>query len=216
MSTYHRFECKILALLIGNRSIDALRSLLLADFQTINFSSLTSIFFNCYSLLGSGMSVLSTVAFRMITQDGLKKCLEIYKGLKGSSEANKIDESGSPEVPTKLSKSAKRRQRKKKLKESGATTEDPEDQPPENGHANNSGALEDDKLNLASYDLVTNASKRSAEDFLHRTLMAAFLVKCLQRVGFFESPSKINGTSSVSFNLFITLALVNVIKIIVL
>ncbi|XP_012251654.2 SET and MYND domain-containing protein 4 [Athalia rosae] len=154
LATYHKFECKILALLVG-----------------------------------SGMSVLSTVALRMITQDGLKKSLETWMELKGKFSGTKPQLETSEETVTKLSKSAKRRQRKKKLKESESLkTPSDHDDPtePEN----------DDKkcyetVNPIDY-LVTHADRRPPEDFLQRSLMAAFLVKCLQRVGFFENPSKLN------------------------
>ncbi|KAJ8934002.1 hypothetical protein NQ314_013637 [Rhamnusium bicolor] len=69
-------------------------------------------------LIGSGMSILSHTALRMITQNSLKRCLEIYKDRK-----------------------------KEKV-----------------------------------YSLCTNSSLRSPEDFLQRTLMAAFLLRCLQKI----------------------------------
>lgn len=37
------------------------------------------------------------------------------------------------------------------------------------------------------YALCTNGSKRSGADFLQRTLMAAFLLRCLQKAGFFKT-----------------------------
>jgi hypothetical protein len=37
------------------------------------------------------------------------------------------------------------------------------------------------------YNLVTHAEKRPAKDFLHRTLMALFLLRCLQEAHFFET-----------------------------
>ncbi|XP_060521878.1 SET and MYND domain-containing protein 4 [Cylas formicarius] len=86
ISTYHRYECKYLDLLIG-----------------------------------SGMSILSHTALRMITQYGLERCLKIYENR--------------------------------------------------------------DEENV--YRLCCNADKRTSGDFLQRTLMAAFLLKCLQESGFF-------------------------------
>ncbi|KYM93842.1 SET and MYND domain-containing protein 4 [Cyphomyrmex costatus] len=87
MATYHKYECKVLALLIG-----------------------------------SGMSVLSMVALRMVTQE------ESCEG-------------------------------------------------------------DDENVDVAPYNLVTHADKRTSKDFLERSLMAAFLLKCLQRVGFFANPT---------------------------
>ncbi|PSN41945.1 hypothetical protein C0J52_06418 [Blattella germanica] len=40
------------------------------------------------------------------------------------------------------------------------------------------------------YNLVTHADRRPAEDFLHRTLMALFLLRCLQDTDFFPDNSK--------------------------
>ncbi|KYQ47104.1 SET and MYND domain-containing protein 4 [Trachymyrmex zeteki] len=87
MATYHKYECKVLALLIG-----------------------------------SGMSVLSMVALRMVTQE------ESCEG-------------------------------------------------------------DDESVDVAPYNLVTHADRRTSKDFLERSLMAAFLLKCLQRVGFFANPT---------------------------
>lgn len=36
------------------------------------------------------------------------------------------------------------------------------------------------------YSLCTNASMRKSGDFLQRTLMAAFLLRCLQESGYFK------------------------------
>ncbi|XP_056647511.1 SET and MYND domain-containing protein 4-like [Diorhabda sublineata] len=89
LSTYHKYECKYLDLLIG-----------------------------------SGMSVLSHSALRIITQQNLQNCLEIYKN-----------------------------KQKEKF-----------------------------------FSLCTNSNKRNGEDFLQRTLMAAFLLRCLQKCGYFNTP----------------------------
>ncbi|EZA60928.1 SET and MYND domain-containing protein [Ooceraea biroi] len=86
VGTYHKYECKILALLIG-----------------------------------SGMSVLSMVAFRMVTQEGLEK--------------------------------------------------------------------DDETIDVTPYEMVTHEDRRTSKDFLERSLMAAFLLKCLQRVSFFACPT---------------------------
>lgn len=123
----------------------------------------------------------------MVTQDGLKKCLETYNGLRESVEAEKNDESEVKAVETKLSKSAKRRQRKKRLtmKENGTS---PDEFEPKKGEQK-----ETNRVSPCTSWLVTHADKRPGEDFLCRSLMAAFLLKCLQRVGFFENPSRTNG-----------------------
>nr|XP_023024792.1 SET and MYND domain-containing protein DDB_G0273589-like isoform X1 [Leptinotarsa decemlineata] len=77
-------------------------------------------------LIGSGMSILSHTALRMITQNELSTCLEIYKN-----------------------KSSER-----------------------------------------VYSLCTNAEKRCADDFFQRTLMAVFLLRCLQKAGYFRTSGR--------------------------
>lgn len=52
------------------------------------------------------------------------------------------------------------------------------------------------KKNEPVYSLCTNSEKRSAEDFLQRTLMAAFLMKCLQKSEYFGDSSE-NGKYNV-------------------
>ncbi|XP_029167199.1 SET and MYND domain-containing protein 4-like isoform X2 [Nylanderia fulva] len=158
MATYHKYECKILALLIG-----------------------------------SGMSVLSMVAFRMVTQEGLRKCLKIYEKLEksGSEKAatpltTTTSSSETPDAKSSAnSRSARRRLRRRKLQESRRG---------ECGIESKSEETEEDtkeshESDATAYNLVTHANKRTEKDFLERTLMAAFLLRCLQRVGFFASPT---------------------------
>ncbi|XP_069700412.1 SET and MYND domain-containing protein 4-like [Periplaneta americana] len=49
------------------------------------------------------------------------------------------------------------------------------------------------------YNLVTHAEKRPAQDFLHRTLMALFLLRCLQEANFFPHGNKGSLTSDELF-----------------
>nr|XP_012154126.1 PREDICTED: SET and MYND domain-containing protein 4 isoform X2 [Megachile rotundata] len=134
ISSYHKYECKILALLIG-----------------------------------SGMSVLSMLALRMVTQNGPRKCSEIWTALTGRD----VDEREDKTAASKQSKSAKRRSRKKKWRDS----------------RREQNIREGDGVDQRAYDLVTHEKQRTAKDFLERSLMAAFLLRCLQRVGFFERTS---------------------------
>lgn len=93
VSTYHKYECKILDMLIG-----------------------------------SGMSVLCHVALRTITQDGLAPCLDIYK----------------------------------------------------------------DKTLDSAQTLCGHSDKREPKDFLQRSLMAAFLLRCLQKCEFFPDKKEVD------------------------
>ncbi|XP_024867273.1 SET and MYND domain-containing protein 4 isoform X2 [Temnothorax curvispinosus] len=171
MATYHKYECKVLALLIG-----------------------------------SGMSVLSMVALRMVTQEGPQKCLKIYEELK----KNIVEEAAVPLAATSTttttttttttpnthdmklpasSKSAKRRIRRRKLKASRRGEEITEMMEEKGTKERRESDDDDESVDMAPYNLVTHADRRTSKDFLERSLMAAFLLKCLQRVGFFACPT---------------------------
>ncbi|XP_068979618.1 SET and MYND domain-containing protein DDB_G0273589 isoform X4 [Bombus flavifrons] len=149
MASYHKYECKVLALLIG-----------------------------------SGMSVLSMLALRMTTQSGLSGCIEICRAL-SSNEKEQVARSCT-QAQAKLSKSAKRRSRRKKLRDS--RREQPAEEVPRGTEREK--LVEGDAVDLRVYDLVTHEKHRTAKDFFERSLMAAFLLKCLQRVGFFETVTR--------------------------
>ncbi|XP_014474472.1 PREDICTED: uncharacterized protein LOC106744316 [Dinoponera quadriceps] len=185
MATYHKYECKILALLIG-----------------------------------SGMSVLSMLAFRMVTQEGLYKCLRIHEELRKKSgcagEKAATPSATTPDIhdAKSPSRSARRRIRRRKLREGRrsegitATTtkrekveeeeEEGEDEKETKEHdeekvgtmkSRGNGSAGDESVDAGPYNLVTHQDRRTSKDFLERSLMAAFLLKCLQRVGFFARPT---------------------------
>nr|XP_050866795.1 SET and MYND domain-containing protein 4 [Vespula vulgaris] len=155
ISTYHKYECKILALLIG-----------------------------------SGMSILSMVAYRMITQEGLNRCLKIYDLIENKTikEETKSNDTTNIETESKLSKSAKRRLRKKKLKDSSLNRNEENIDSSENKSKRSTN--DQNTIDVRAYELTNHNTKRSPADFLERSLMAAFLLKCLQRVHFFEDTSR--------------------------
>lgn len=149
------------------------------------------------------MSVLSMVALRMVTQEGPRKCLKIYETLKKNAVekaatplANTASTTTTPDTrdmkSPASSKSARRRIRRRKLKESRRgeeiteMTEERGTKEPRDG--------DDESVDVAPYNLVTHADRRTSKDFLERSLMAAFLLKCLQRVGFFARPTPDDGT----------------------
>jgi len=152
------------------------------------------------------MSVLSMVALRMVTQEGSRKCLKIYEELK----KNAVEKVAMPlaasfttmtttttpdtrdiKLPAS-SKSAKRRIRRRKLKESRRGEEITEMKEEKGTKEHREG--DDESVDVAPYNLVTHADRRTSKDFLERSLMAAFLLKCLQRVGFFACPTPDDGT----------------------
>lgn len=149
------------------------------------------------------MSVLSMVALRLVTQEGLRKCLKIYEELKKKV----VEKTAVPSATTSTmtpapnmhdvksptcSKSAKRRTRRRKLKESRRDEEITKMMEEKGTKEPRQG--DDESVDVAPYSLVTHANRRTSKDFLERSLMAAFLLKCLQRVGFFACPTPDDGT----------------------
>lgn len=135
------------------------------------------------------MSVLSMLALRMTTQSGLTGCIEICRAL-SSNEKEQVARSCT-QAQAKLSKSAKRRSRRKKLRDS--RREQPAEEVPR-GTEREKLVEGDAGVDLRVYDLVKHEKHRTAKDFFERSLMAAFLLKCLQRVGFFETVTRDGGT----------------------
>lgn len=122
------------------------------------------------------------LALRMVTEKDLYFCTKIYEKLNNPDKSydNKNDKTLLME--TNMSKSAKRRLRKKKLNESLA-------------HEAECDKSESIVIDSRAYELVSHDSIRSASDFFERSLMAVFLLKCLQTVNFFKKPSTlISGT----------------------
>ncbi|CAG5104236.1 Similar to Smyd4: SET and MYND domain-containing protein 4 (Mus musculus) [Cotesia congregata] len=155
LQTYHKYECKLLVLLIG-----------------------------------SGMSILSMLALRMVTQVGLQGCLQLFQRVCEKDSA--VNNVNSEKCQGNLSKSSKRRLRKKKLKESSQQAS------PDNHFSVKTEKEFSKRENVddRAYDLVTLDSKRTNLDFFERTLMAIFLVKCLQRVEFLENTSQDSPTGN--------------------
>ncbi|XP_044577673.1 SET and MYND domain-containing protein 4-like isoform X2 [Cotesia glomerata] len=154
LQTYHKYECKLLVLLIG-----------------------------------SGMSILSMLTLRMVTQVGLQGCLQLFQRVCEKDSA--VNNVNSEKCQSNLSKSSKRRLRKKKLKESSQQAS-PDHFSVKSEEEFNKRENVDDR----AYDLVTLDSKRTNLDFFERTLMAIFLVKCLQRVDFLENTSQDSPTGN--------------------
>lgn len=125
------------------------------------------------------MSILSMVALRMVTQKGAHECLKIYEELKksGGRDGEKPESS-----PSGSSRSARRRIRRRKLKESKRSEEEI------------TARRRESVVDVGPYNLVTHADRRAGKDFLERSLMTVFLLKCLQRVGFFVRPTPDDGT----------------------
>lgn len=169
------------------------------------------------------MSILSMLAFRMVTQEGLHKCLRIYEELNKSAGEKAAEPSTTLAVTrpdmhdTKSpSRSARRRIRRRKLQESKrgegitatATRQEKLEKKDEGVEEEEEGTIksrenggDDEDVDVGSYNLVTHRDRRTGKDFLERSLMAAFLLKCLQRVGFFAHPTADDGTYHIGCSL---------------
>lgn len=125
------------------------------------------------------------LALRMVTQIGLDGCLNLKGEIDNIIENNNSSSNDNSQLKMNLSKSAKRRLRKKKLNANSHECNKSND--------NNTAALSILKVDSRAYALVDHNSKRTAVDFLERTLMAAFLLKCLKKVDFFRETLKLQG-----------------------
>ncbi|XP_014364756.2 SET and MYND domain-containing protein DDB_G0284059 [Papilio machaon] len=131
--------------------------------------------------IGSGMSVLSHIALRMVTQVGLETSLAIYSKHLSCEE---VSENGAKINPRKC----KTRNRKERLTRSrmGLGILSGEDMMKEEENS-----LEDKQNELLKradeiYRLCTHSGQRNGDDYLKRIVIAMFLTECLKRSGFFK------------------------------
>ncbi|KAI4473703.1 hypothetical protein M0804_015218 [Polistes exclamans] len=155
LSTYHKYECKILLLMFG-----------------------------------SGMSSLSYLAFRAITQEGLDNCLKIYDAINKKDKTNEQNDDNNKENEEKLSRSARRRRKLKNKLLTKTQTSDTSNL--SDNLASISLKEKESPIDTRLYELVNHNSERKSSDFFERTLMTAFLLKCLQRIHFFKTTSPDN------------------------
>ncbi|XP_015181174.1 PREDICTED: SET and MYND domain-containing protein 4-like [Polistes dominula] len=132
---------------------------------------------------GSGMSTACYLAFRGVAKEGLDNCLKIYDALNKTDDKTDDKKDGGEK---KLSKSAKRRLRKKMASSNMASNlsenlasmslKESEKEP-------------EKKIDTTLYELFNHSSQRETTDLFFRTLVAAFLLRCLQKVNFFKTTS---------------------------
>ncbi|XP_063891041.1 SET and MYND domain-containing protein 4 [Helicoverpa armigera] len=149
--------------------------------------------FECQFLdlfIGSGMSVLSHIALRMVTQAGLDTSLSIHSkyvanGIKTVEGAVLNDIEG-------VAKKSKIKSRKERLNRSKkgikSFTEKNFKDEDEDVKADDKMTIEE-KLELRAaqiYALCTHSAERKGEDCLKRIVMALFLTECLKKAGFFK------------------------------
>uniref|UniRef100_A0A6V7IMK7 Uncharacterized protein n=1 Tax=Bracon brevicornis TaxID=1563983 RepID=A0A6V7IMK7_9HYME len=133
------------------------------------------------------MSVLSTLALRMITQVGYQTSLRLYEKCEEYAICDRVNQGSPSGIVQKfdtlhMSESAKRPLKRKKHTDEKASTKDTSE-----------------RLDSRAYQLVGHESLRTPSDFFERTLMAAFLLKCLTIVDFFGTSKENIGTDSFSY-----------------
>ncbi|CAK1555037.1 unnamed protein product [Leptosia nina] len=142
--------------------------------------------------IGSGMSVLSHIALRMITQAGLDTSLRIYSNyIDNGIKSTKDDQLGDIEGSMKRLKIKSRKERinrsKRNLKNSDYVVNFDDTKSSEN-----KGSYQDNLETTIGqvYSLCTHSTVRKGQDYLKRVVMAMFLTECLKKGGFFNQLDK--------------------------
>ncbi|GBP95742.1 SET and MYND domain-containing protein DDB_G0284059 [Eumeta japonica] len=201
LRTYHKYECQfidmfiVVEVLVDDKPGTTLRGVFTFPVvgEVARLKVCRSVYGFCTKLpyagatLRSGMSILSHVALRMITQAGLETSLSIHSKYI-SNEVKTVDSLIVNDIEG-LSKKSKVKSRKERLNRNKKTSKgDKADK------VDNDSKLEDEisfkeKLELMSaqiYSLCTHSDQRRVEDYLKRVLMAMFLNECLKKAGFFS------------------------------
>lgn len=144
----------------------------------------------CVCVSGFGMSVLTHIALRMVTQAGLDASLSIYS--KHISNEMKTVEGAALNDIEGVAKKSKLKSRKERLNRSKkgikSFTEKNFKEEENNTKVEDKMSF-DEKLELKAtqiYTLCTHSSVRKGDDYFKRIVMALFLTECLKKAGFFK------------------------------
>ncbi|KAI8431280.1 hypothetical protein MSG28_001305 [Choristoneura fumiferana] len=152
--------------------------------------------------IGSGMSILSHIALRMVTQLGLRAALAVHARYVAAPRPPPRPLPPPPphpprhRTPTSTAAAAPRSSRgrsastgtRKGSKRSGVDKEE-DKQDKDKGQKKDEDEDEDDNLEQRTaqvYQLCTHSEQRTGRDYLQRLLVAAFLADCLHKGGLFE------------------------------
>ncbi|XP_050684054.1 SET and MYND domain-containing protein 4 [Leptidea sinapis] len=145
--------------------------------------------------VGSGMSVLSHIALRMVTQAGLETSLSIHSSY--ISNQLKVIEGtvlNDIEGNEKRSKMKSRKERLNRSKKYLKSFEDKNNNNCEEVVKNNEDNTSyHDHLEMTAaqiYSLCTHSQLRKGSDYLKRIVMSMFLTECLKKGGFFNKLNK--------------------------
>ncbi|KAL0902216.1 hypothetical protein ABMA27_000140 [Loxostege sticticalis] len=139
--------------------------------------------------IGSGMSILSQIALRIVTQAGLDTTMSIYSKYL-TNEVKTVDGANLNDIEgvAKKSKMKTRKERLNRTKKGlkSFTEKNKEDE---------TELKVDDKMNYEEklelkaaqfYSLCAHSEQRKGGDYLKRVVMAMFLAECLKKAGFFK------------------------------
>ncbi|XP_041987605.1 SET and MYND domain-containing protein 4 [Aricia agestis] len=140
-------------------------------------------------LIGSGMSILSHVALRMVTQAGLETSLLIHsKHIKSDLKTVEGSTLNDIEGVAKKSKIKSRKERLNRSKRALKSFNEKEATGESETKVDNKMSYHE-KLEFTAaqiYSLCTHSRRRKGTDYLKRVVMSIFLTECLKRGGFFK------------------------------
>ncbi|RVE43980.1 hypothetical protein evm_011364, partial [Chilo suppressalis] len=147
--------------------------------------------------IGSGMSILSQIALRIVTQAGLETSLAIHS--KYLSNSVKTVEGAVLNDIEGVTKKSKMKSRKERLNRSrkglkSFTDKNKEEDVTPDVKVEDKMNFEE-KLELKSaqfYSLCAHSEQRKGADYLKRIIMAMFLTECLKKTSFFKKCEREN------------------------
>ncbi|XP_069365158.1 SET and MYND domain-containing protein 4 isoform X1 [Maniola hyperantus] len=144
--------------------------------------------------IGSGMSILSYIALRMVTQAGLDTSQQIHAKYLGN-ELKTVESATLNDIEglTKKNKLKSRKERLNRTKKGLKGFEDgnSNDEEKETKNEDKTSYLEKLELTAAQiYSLCSHSQQRKGADYLKRIIMGIFLTECLKRSGYFKNCSK--------------------------
>ncbi|XP_026758379.1 SET and MYND domain-containing protein 4 [Galleria mellonella] len=144
--------------------------------------------------MGSGMSILTHIALRMVTQAGLETSLLIHS--KYITNQVKTVEGAALNDIEGVSKKSKIRSRKERLNRSKKGLKSFTDRVKDDDNIEELEYKMESNMNLEEkmelkaaeiYSLCTHSQERKGNDYLKRMIMAMFLTECLKKAGFFKT-----------------------------
>lgn len=171
---------------------------------------------------GSGMSILSHIALRMVTQAGLETSLSIHSKYI-TNEVKTVEGSALNDIEG-VAKKSKMKSRKERLNRSkkGLRTLN-EKNSKEEDVSKEEPAKVDDKVSFEEslemkaaqvYSLCAHSEHRKGEDYLKRIVMGLFLTECLKKAGFFTKCSPENLETGMNLPYLLAIKIYKSVKVV--